>query len=46
MKFIMLPENEDPDTIIQKEGTKNFKIRIKNALTMSKFFFKNILYDT
>ncbi|UPT14443.1 DNA primase [Buchnera aphidicola] len=43
IKFIMLPENEDPDTIIKKEGSKNFQLRIKNALTLSKFFFKNIL---
>ncbi|WP_348769467.1 DNA primase [Buchnera aphidicola] len=43
IKFIILPENEDPDSIIKKEGAKNFKLRIKNALTMSKFFFKNIL---
>ncbi|QCI16897.1 DNA primase [Buchnera aphidicola (Aphis helianthi)] len=43
VKFIILPENEDPDTIIKKEGAENFQIRIQNALTMSKFFFKNIL---
>lgn len=43
IKFIILPKNEDPDSIIQKEGAKNFQLRIKNALTMSKFFFKNIL---
>ncbi|QFQ32801.1 DNA primase [Buchnera aphidicola (Aphis fabae)] len=43
IKFIILPENEDPDSIIKKEGAKNFQLRIQNALTMSKFFFKNIL---
>ncbi|QCI24716.1 DNA primase [Buchnera aphidicola (Rhopalosiphum padi)] len=43
IKFIMLPKNEDPDTIIKKEGKKKFQLRIDNALTMSKFFFKNIL---
>ncbi|ALD15024.1 DNA primase [Buchnera aphidicola (Aphis glycines)] len=43
VKFIVLPENEDPDTIIKKEGEQKFHLRIKNAITMSKFFFKNIL---
>lgn len=43
IKFIILPDNEDPDTIVKKEGAKNFQLRIKNALTMSKFFFNNIL---
>ncbi|WP_295165230.1 DNA primase [uncultured Buchnera sp.] len=43
LKFILLPNNEDPDTIIRKEGKEKFQIRIDNAITMSKFFFKNIL---
>jgi len=43
IKFIVLPNNEDPDTIIQKEGKKKFQLRIENAITMSKFFFQNIL---
>ncbi|AEO07882.1 DNA primase [Buchnera aphidicola] len=43
LKFILLPNNEDPDTIIRKEGREKFQKRINNAITMSKFFFKNIL---
>ncbi|MDE5285429.1 MAG: toprim domain-containing protein, partial [Buchnera aphidicola] len=43
LKFILLPKNEDPDTIVKKEGRKKFQKRIKNALNISKFFFKNIL---
>ncbi|QCI22521.1 DNA primase [Buchnera aphidicola] len=43
LKFLLLPDNEDPDSIIRKEGTEKFQMRIKNAITMSKFFFKNIL---
>ncbi|QIQ41674.1 MAG: DNA primase [Buchnera aphidicola (Microlophium carnosum)] len=43
LKFILLPDNEDPDSIIRKEGREKFQIRIKNAITMSKFFFTNIL---
>ncbi|WAI18220.1 MAG: DNA primase [Buchnera aphidicola (Acyrthosiphon caraganae)] len=43
LKFILLPDNEDPDTIIRKEGRQKFQKRIENAITMSKFFFKNML---
>ncbi|AWH90703.1 DNA primase [Buchnera aphidicola (Melanaphis sacchari)] len=43
MKFIVLPKDEDPDTIVQKEGREKFELRINKALTMSKYFFKNIL---
>lgn len=45
LKFILLPNNEDPDTMIRKEGKEKFQVRIDNAITMSKFFFKNILKD-
>ncbi|CAL4326122.1 DNA primase [Buchnera aphidicola] len=43
LKFILLPKNEDPDTIIRKEGRKSFQERINNAITMPKFFFKCLL---
>ncbi|WP_343187804.1 DNA primase [Buchnera aphidicola (Periphyllus koelreuteriae)] len=43
IKFIFLPKNEDPDSIINKEGKKKFKNRIKNSMCMSKFLFKKIL---
>ncbi|WP_343189125.1 DNA primase [Buchnera aphidicola (Chaitoregma tattakana)] len=43
LKFIFLPKGEDPDSIIRKEGYKNFKIRIKNATPMSEFLFKKLL---
>lgn len=43
LKFILLPNNEDPDSIIRKEGKEEFQTRINNALTMSKFFFKHML---
>lgn len=43
IKFILLPHNEDPDSIIRKEGKEKFQIRINNAITISKFFFNNIL---
>ncbi|QNS01804.1 MAG: DNA primase [Buchnera aphidicola (Pentalonia nigronervosa)] len=42
LKFVFLPKNEDPDSIIQKEGKEKFQKRIENAMTMTEFFFKYI----
>lgn len=42
IKFIFLPNNEDPDSIIRKEGYANFKIRIKNSINFSDFLFQNL----
>ncbi|WP_343152833.1 DNA primase [Buchnera aphidicola] len=43
IKFIILPINEDPDSIIRKEGEKKFKERIINAISLSKFLFQSLL---
>ncbi|AHG60308.1 Dnag [Buchnera aphidicola str. G002 (Myzus persicae)] len=43
LKFILLPNNEDPDSIIRKEGTEAFQKRIDNAITLPKFFFRCLL---
>ncbi|CAL4318216.1 DNA primase [Buchnera aphidicola] len=43
MKFIFLPDGEDPDSIIHKEGEKKFKTRIKNAINMIDFFLTILL---
>ncbi|XBC40301.1 MAG: DNA primase [Buchnera aphidicola (Nurudea ibofushi)] len=43
IKFVFLPGGEDPDTIIRKEGCKNFEKRIKNATHLSKFLFDKLL---
>lgn len=41
-KFLFLPEKEDPDTMVRKEGKKAFEQRIKNAKTLSDFLFENL----
>ncbi|QJC30428.1 DNA primase [Enterobacteriaceae endosymbiont of Neohaemonia nigricornis] len=41
--FMILPNNEDPDSLIRKEGKKLFEERIKNVLLFSDFFFKFLL---
>lgn len=42
IKFLFLPDGEDPDTLIKKESTKAFEMRIEKAHTLSKFLFEHI----
>jgi DNA primase len=41
-RFIFLPEGQDPDSIIQKEGVTAFKQRIQQANSLSEFFFQQL----
>ena len=41
-KFLFLPEKEDPDTMVRKEGKEAFEERVKNATTLSEFMFDNL----
>ncbi|QJC30848.1 DNA primase [Enterobacteriaceae endosymbiont of Macroplea appendiculata] len=41
--FMILPNNEDPDSLIRKEGTILFEKRINNILLFSDFFFQILL---
>ncbi len=41
-KFLFLPEKEDPDTMVRKEGKQAFEQRIKDASTLSDFLFDNL----
>ena len=43
--FLFLPDGEDPDTLIRKEGTQGFEERLKNATPLSEFFFAEIGKD-
>ncbi|BFI91052.1 DNA primase [Enterobacterales bacterium endosymbiont of Anomoneura mori] len=45
IKFVFLPDNEDPDTLIKKEGIKNFQKRIDNAKTFTNFLFDKLLFN-
>ena len=42
IKFLLLPDGEDPDTLIQKESVKAFSQRIQKAQTLSSFLFDHI----
>ncbi len=38
-KFLFLPENEDPDTMVRKEGKAAFEQRIQTATPLSDYLF-------
>lgn len=40
--FMFLPEGEDPDTLVQKEGKEAFLARSRTALTVPDFLFKGL----
>ncbi|CAC9437588.1 DNA primase [Bathymodiolus heckerae thiotrophic gill symbiont] len=42
IKFLFLPDGEDPDTLVKKESTQAFEVRISNAYPLSKFLFEHI----
>jgi len=42
IKFMFLPDGEDPDSIIRKESKLAFEERVDNAITLSQFLFDHI----
>ncbi|HWT15647.1 MAG TPA: DNA primase [Patescibacteria group bacterium] len=43
--FLFLPDGEDPDTLIRKEGAEGFEARLKDATPLSEFFFAELAKD-
>ncbi|OTA17578.1 DNA primase [Xenorhabdus vietnamensis] len=43
LRFMFLPDGEDPDSLIRKEGQEAFEQRIEKALTLSEFLFESLL---
>ncbi len=43
--FLFLPDGEDPDTIVRKEGARGFEARLKDATPLSTFFFDELGTD-
>jgi len=39
LQFLMLPEGEDPDTLVRKEGAEAFRQRIEAATPLSRYLF-------
>jgi len=42
IKFLFLPDGEDPDTLVKKESTKAFEARIDKSHTLSHFLFGHV----
>ena len=40
-RFLFLPEGEDPDTLVRREGSEEFGRRINQAKPLSDFFFES-----
>ncbi|HEY9018634.1 DNA primase [Thiomicrospira sp.] len=42
VKFLFLPDGEDPDSVVRKEGADGFKLRAQQALTLSQFWLQGL----
>ncbi|MGP1665371.1 MAG: DNA primase, partial [Rhodanobacter sp.] len=43
--FLFLPDGEDPDSLVRKEGKDGFEKRIKEAMPLSDYFFNELSHD-
>jgi DNA primase len=43
--FLFLPDGEDPDSLVRKEGKEGFEKRIKEAMPLSEYFFAELARD-
>lgn len=43
LKFMFLPDREDPDTFIRQHGTEAFEQQVQQAMPLSDFFFNGIM---
>ena len=43
--FLFLPEGEDPDTLVRKEGPEGFEARLKEATPLSEYFYAYLSHD-
>jgi DNA primase len=43
--FLFLPEGEDPDTLVRKEGSVGFEARLKQATPLSEYFYGYLSHD-
>ena len=44
-KFLFLPDGEDPDSMVRKEGKDAFESRLKQAIPLSEFLFNKLLQE-
>ena len=43
--FLFLPEGEDPDSLVRKQGADGFDAHLKAATPLSTFFFNEMSRD-
>ena len=43
--FLFLPDGEDPDSLVRKEGKDGFEKRIKDAMPLSDYFYNELSHD-
>lgn len=43
LKFLFLPDGEDPDSFVRKNGKEAFEEMVRNAEPLSKYLFSNLL---
>ncbi len=43
--FLFLPDGEDPDSIVRKEGVDGFDARLREATPLSEFFYNSLSSD-
>lgn len=39
LKFLFLPQGDDPDTLVRREGSEQFRERVSNAQPLSEYLF-------
>ncbi|MBV1914950.1 MAG: DNA primase [Pseudomonadales bacterium] len=44
-KFLMLPEGEDPDSLVQKDGPERFGQRLQEAQSLSDYLFSQLMQN-
>ena len=45
LNFVFLPDGEDPDTLVQKEGKAAFLQRIAAATPLNQYFFEHLIQE-
>ena len=45
LNFVFLPDGEDPDSLVQKEGKTAFLQRVASAMPLNQYFFEHLVQD-
>lgn len=45
LNFIFLPDGEDPDSLVRREGQQQFLTRLDSALSLSQYLFDHLLHE-